>query len=123
MVYLLDSKSFAGKTTFLKKLVNENTQRKVKYFTDEEWAEFIISLFRNSEARKLGDYDIVCIDNIDFLKRSPAIQEVTAEIITELKDKTDFYLSGIGLGEKISTIITLLKENQVPLKNIDVSEK
>lgn len=123
MVYLLDSKSFTGKTTYLKNLVKNNTDKTNKYFTDEEWTKFIIESFQKSDSRVLDHFDIVCIDNIDFLKNSPTIQEVTAEIVTELKDKTDFYLSGIELGERISTIITLLKINQIGIKYIDVTER
>ena len=121
MVYLLDSKSFTGKTTYLKNLAKENQNKTIKYFTDEEWTKFIIESFQNSDSYVLDHCDIVCIDNIDFLKNSSTIQEVTAEIIIELKDKTDFYLSGIKLGERISIIITLLKNNQIRFKYIDVT--
>lgn len=123
MVYLLDSKSYTGKTTYLKNLAKDNTDKTIKYFTDEEWTKIIIESFQNSDSPVLDHCDIVCIDNIDFLKNSPTSQVVTADIITELKDKTDFYLSGIGLGERISTIISLLKNNQIGIEYIDVLER
>ena len=114
MIYLIDGDTLTGKTTYLRKYMKEHSQKCSRYMTDEEWMEMLVDCANKSVhdgqcveilASSFSQVDIICIDNIDFLKDKTATQLLSAKTILELNKNRDILLAGIDLRRRIKTMI------------------
>lgn len=128
MIYLIDGDTFTGKTTYLRKYMKEHPQKSSRYMTDEEWTEMLIDCANESGSdeqcvellsSKLLQFDILCIDNMDFLYGKTATQTLSAKTILKLKQDRDILLAGIDLHQRIKTMIEQFSNSGVSVSFID----
>ena len=128
MIYLIDGDTFTGKTTYLRKYMKEHPQKSSRYMTDEEWTEMLIDCGNEAYsdeqcvellASKFLHFDVLCIDNIDFLRGKTATQMLSAHTILKLNKNCDILLAGIDLRQRIKTMIEEFSNNDVSVSIID----
>lgn len=131
MIYLIDGDTFTGKTTYLRKYMKEHPQKSSWYMTDEEWTEMLVACAQESDSEEklinmlsneLRRFDIVCIDNIDFISGKHAMQEITAKTILILNDRIEFFLSGINLKRKLTMMFNVFEVQGASVISINYNE-
>ena len=132
MIYLVDGDTYTGKTTFLKNYMKANPRKLSKYMTDEEWVDLLIKVVehtRNDEecikqyTESFSYFDILCIDNVDFLRGKEIIQTITAEIIAGINDTTQVFLSGIDLEKNLEPMLRYFRRNEIEVHYADYNCK
>ncbi len=128
MIYLLDGDTFTGKTTYLRRFIENHPSKVSCYITDEKWIEMLIDCANEADsdeqcvelfASKFLKFDVLCIDNIDFLYGKTATQTLSARTILKLKQDRDILLAGIDLRQRINTMIEEFSNNDVSVFIID----
>lgn len=131
MIYLIDGDTFTGKTTYLRKYMKEHPQKSSRYMTDEEWTDILVACAHESDSEeklidmlinKLCRFDIVCIDNIDFISGKHAMQEITAKTILILNNRIEFFLSGINLKRKLTTMFNVFEVQGASVISVNYNE-
>ena len=69
------------------------------------------------------EFDILCIDNIDFLGGKEIIQEITAEIIAGVNDTTQVFLSGIDLEKNLEPMLRYFRKKEIDIHYADYNCK
>ena len=128
MIYILDGDTFTGKTSFLRKHIKDNPQKNSLYLTDEAWIDLLIRCAHKSDTNEkcadfateeISCYDIVCIDNADFLAGRGIILGISANVILNLYEKTDFFLSGINMKKKMKPMIDIIQSGGASITWLD----
>ena len=131
MIYLIDGDTFTGKTTYLRKYMKEHPQKISRYMTEEEWIEMLVVCAQESDSEEklidmlsneLRRFDIVCIDNIDFIPGKHAMQEITAKTILILNNRIEFFLAGINLKRKLTTMFNVFEVQGASVISINYNE-
>ena len=128
MIYLIDGDTFTGKTTYMRRFIANHPSKVSCYMTDEKWMEMLIDCANESGsdeqcvellASKFLHFDVLCIDNIDFLRGKTATQMLSAHTILKLNKNCDILLAGIDLRQRIKTMIEEFSNNDVSVSIID----
>jgi len=107
-IVLLDGPTGCGKTSMMKRLMNEGV-RKTELFAKDRFIRMLMDCTRSNGRHTIAEvvdgYEIVCIDDADLMRGATCTQECTAQILSDIAHEALVILAGIQLCERIKALI------------------
>lgn len=103
-VIILDGPSGCGKSRILRgHIINEHKL----ILSEEEFRTILLECFYDANLIKVIflDFDIVCIEDVDFMKGKMVTQVFAAEVINKLTESTRIILTGIDIKARTPALL------------------